>query len=99
MSDSQVQFGAEPQDEIDLKAERVQLDLAGTPPLEEPQGLIEERLKAERVQERLKRMPGWSLAKSGQAIGRARELPSAFGATDYAIFVLREAARTRQRVQ
>jgi hypothetical protein len=86
MSDPQQQLG----DELDLKSERVQFEAA-----------IEERLKSERVQlqELLKRMPGWSLAVGGRAIDRSRDLPSAFGATDYANFVLREAARTRQRVQ
>jgi hypothetical protein len=90
MSTLQSQLGTDPQ-ELDLKAERVQLELnaIGT----------EDRLKAERVQERLRKMPGWALARDGQAIDRSQFLPSPFGAADYASFVLREAARTRQRVQ
>ena len=91
MSNVQVQLGTDPQDELDLKAERVQFELAALG--------HEDRLKAERVQERLRKMPGWALAQGGQAIDRARFLPSPFGAADYASFVLREAARTRQRVQ
>jgi hypothetical protein len=54
---------------------------------------------AERVSQRLQKMPGWSLATGGHAIDRVRSLPSAFGAADYATLVLREAARTRQKVR
>jgi hypothetical protein len=91
MSDVQLQFGNDPQDELDLKSERVQFELA---PADN-----EDRLKSERVKERLRRMPGWAMSEGGHAIDRARYLPSPFGAADYASFVLREAARTRQRVQ
>jgi hypothetical protein len=91
MSTMQSQLGIDPQDDLDLKAERVQHELA--------MKRADDRLKAERVQERLRKMPGWSLAESGQAIARAQSLASPFGAADYASFVLREAARTRQRVQ
>jgi hypothetical protein len=89
MSDSQEPSGAMPLDELDLKGERVQRELEAAAAA----------LQGERVQERLKRMPGWNLAVGGRAIDCSRELPSAFGAADYANFVLREAARTRQRVQ
>jgi hypothetical protein len=80
-----------PLDELDLKGERVQIERE----LEAAAAALMEG----KVQERLKRMPGWSLAVGGRAIDCSRELPSAFGAADYANFVLREAARTRQRVQ
>jgi len=93
MSELQEQLAADPPVEPDLKAERVQAVL-----IESPQEPIETRLKAERVQERLKRMPQWRLSPGGDAIDRVRDLPSAFGAADYATFVLREAARTRQKV-
>ena len=99
-SDVQVQLGNDPQDDLDLKAERVQFEAAVPPdvvePLPEP---VAARLKAERVQERLKKMPGWTLALDGQALDRARQLPSPFGAADYANYVLREAARSQQKVQ
>jgi hypothetical protein len=81
----------ESQEDFDLKAERVQEALA--------EGHQEARLKAERVQERLSRMPGWSLTMGGYALDVAKDLPSAFGAVDYATFVLREAARTKQKVR
>ena len=54
------------------------------------------RLKAERVQTELQRMPGWKLAANGGAIARVRHLGSPAGAADYASFVLRQAARRGQ---
>jgi len=60
---------------------------------------LQKALAAERVSQRLQKMPGWSLAAGGHAIDRVRSLPSAFGAADYATLVLREAARTRQKVR
>lgn len=74
-----------------LKAERVQQELAAR--------ALEARLKAERVQETLARMQGWSLVEGGRAIDRVRELSGPASAADYAGFVLREAARGKQRVQ
>ena len=99
-SDVQVQWGNDPLDELDLKAERVQFEAAaGLDETEPLPAAVASRLKAERVQERLQKMPGWTLALGGQALDRARQLPSPFGATDYANYVLREAARTQQMVQ
>jgi hypothetical protein len=70
-----------------LKGERVQEELTAK---------VDARLKAERVQERLKGMPGWRLLKGGRGIDRVKELRSAEGAADYAGFVLRQAARDQQ---
>ncbi|HEX3526833.1 MAG TPA: hypothetical protein VH988_07185 [Thermoanaerobaculia bacterium] len=70
-----------------LKAERVQEELTAK---------VDSRLKAERVQVRLKEMPGWRLLKGGRGIDRVKELGSAEGAADYAGFVLRQAARDQQ---
>jgi hypothetical protein len=93
MSDVQMQVGSDPQDTLDLKAERVQFEFAALA------SAASEGAQQKWVEDRLRKMPGWSLASGGQAIGRTRFLPSPFGATDYASFVLREAARTRQEVQ
>jgi len=92
MSELQEQLADDPPVEPDLKAERVQAVQV------EPEAPALVRLKAERVQARLKQMPQWSLSPGGDAIDRARKLPSPFGAADYATFVLREAVRTRQTV-
>lgn len=70
-----------------LKAERVQEELVAK---------VDARLKAERVQARLKEMPGWRLLKGGRGIDRVKELGSSEGAADYAGFVLRQAARDQQ---
>lgn len=47
---------------------------------------VEERLKSERVQLRLKRMQGWKMQKGGKAIDRVRELPDAQVAASYLAF-------------
>lgn len=48
----------------------------------------EERLKAERVQERLRQeAPGWRLINSGTGINRTREFPEARVAMAYASYV------------
>jgi hypothetical protein len=60
---------------------------------------MDARLKAERVQERLKAMPGWGLLQGGRGIDRVKELGAAAGAADYAGFVLRQAARDQQVVR
>jgi len=101
MSEQQKHLMADPLDDPDLKAERVQGELTTAPSeAQEPtESVIHSRLKAERVQERLRAMPGWSLRVGGYAIDRVRDLPSAFGAADYGTLVLREAARTRQKVR
>jgi hypothetical protein len=78
-------------------------DVPASPPASglPPGGLetIEAPVRPERVQARLDRMPGWSLAAGGTEIGRARTLGSAATAADYAGFVLREAARAKQPVR
>jgi hypothetical protein len=101
MSELQKQLTSDPLDDSDLKAERVQEERVMVPSeVQEPtEMVIHSRLKAERVQERLRAMPGWSLRVGGHAIDRVRDLPSAFGAADYGTLVLREAARTRQKVR
>lgn len=71
-----------------LKAERVQL--AAEP--------YSERLKAERVQSRLKGMPGWRLAAGGKSIDRLRQFPTPRVAADFAGFLAQFAAHTGQPV-
>jgi hypothetical protein len=46
----------------------------------------EERLKAERVKTRLKRMQGWSLLAEGKAIDRVRNFESPLVAASYLMF-------------
>jgi hypothetical protein len=75
---------------LNLKAERVQEPLAAK---------VEARLKSERVQERLKRMPGWGLLQGGRGIDRVKNLETAECAADYGGFVLRQAARNQQVVR
>ena len=48
---------------------------------------LEERLKAERVEQYIKLMPGWSLEKDGRAITRLREFEDAAAAAKYAAYV------------
>jgi pterin-4a-carbinolamine dehydratase len=67
----------------ELKAERVQT------------AAVQDRLKAERVQFRLKQMPGWRLVLKGQALDRAREFQHEEDAVDYATLALRMAGRER----
>src|SRR4030095_29247 len=77
-----------------LKAERAQDPEAADVPSDgggfilalHPQG-VQERLKAERVQEELKAMPGWRLASGGKAIHRAKAFPTAEVARLYSTFV------------
>jgi len=47
---------------------------------------LQGRLKAERVQLRLKRMPGWRMQSGGKAIDRARQFPDALVAASYLAF-------------
>lgn len=56
------------------------------------------RLKAERVEERLKRMPDWKVASGGRAITRVRELPSPTAAVAYVTYVASLADAQRQAV-
>ena len=69
-----------------LKAERVQL--TAEPYLA--------RLKAERVQQRLKAMPGWRLAAGGKTIDRLRQFPTPRAAAAFAGFLSELAADTGQ---
>jgi hypothetical protein len=100
--------------ETDLKAERVAEKLAmpvfdapGNHQEAPPEGAdtdllpeeIAARVSGDKVQERLQRMLGWSLAQGGHAIDRVRELASPMTAADYGGLVLREAARTKQKVR
>jgi len=73
----------------DLKAERVQTELAAPAA----------RLKAERVQLRLKQMPGWGLVHKGKGLDRTREFQHAEDAVDYATLALRMASRERYPVR
>ncbi len=54
---------------------------------------VENRVKSERVEERLRQMPGWKLLPGGRAIDRIRDLATPEIAADYAAWVLRSAAR------
>jgi pterin-4a-carbinolamine dehydratase len=60
---------------------------------------VQERLKAERVQLRLKEMPGWSLVHGGKALDRAREFKFLEDAVDFAALVLRRASRAKYPAQ
>jgi len=44
---------------------------------------MEDRLKSERVQSRLKRMPGWRMQKGGKSIDRVRSFPDGTSAALY----------------
>jgi len=48
---------------------------------------VEERLKAERVEQLLKLMPGWEKEKGSRAISRLRDFPDAGAAAKYAAYV------------
>jgi hypothetical protein len=101
-------------DTPDLKPERVAEGLAApwpaagepvlppapaVPPCEASPAEVVQWLRPERVQDRLKKMPGWSLGSAGRAVQRERELATPEKAADYAVFVLREAARAQQKVR
>lgn len=60
---------------------------------------VEQRLKAERVEERLKRLPGWKLAAGGRAIDRVRQFRDAASASAYAGFAAELVAGDRQRLR
>ena len=98
MNEAQKQLiTVDPVEGTDLKAERVQQEgVAAAAVRMRP---LLDRLKAERVQERLRQMPEWGMVAGGYAIDRARDLASAGSAADYGTFVLREAARTGQKVR
>jgi pterin-4a-carbinolamine dehydratase len=46
----------------------------------------QQRLKAERVQTRLKRMPSWRMQSGGKAIDRVRQFPDPLTAASYLAF-------------
>ena len=69
-----------------LKAERVQLSRAA-------------RLKAERVQEALKRLPGWELDAGGREIVRTRRFKDPVGARAFVGLVCRLSSGQRQPVE
>ena len=46
----------------------------------------QQRLKSERVQSRLKRMPGWKMQQGGKAIDRVRKFPDPLVAASYLAF-------------
>jgi hypothetical protein len=62
---------------------------------------VGEGLAAGGVDELLRRLPGWGLVRvqRTQALERVRELATPEGAADYAGFILREAARSAQKVR
>lgn len=64
----------------------------------QPVETVENRLKSERVEERLRQMPGWKLLPGGRAIDRIRDLATPEIAADYAAWVLRSAARLGRSV-
>jgi hypothetical protein len=82
-----------------VPAEAAKDGQAGAPPCETSLAEAEARLWAERVQARLNKMPGWSLAAGGHAVDRLRKFATPMTAADYAGFVLREAARAKQKVR
>ncbi len=58
----------------------------------------EARLKAERVQEKLQSMPGWSALQGHKAVDRVRDLSDPVTAAAWAGFVAMAAASQQQRV-
>jgi pterin-4a-carbinolamine dehydratase len=58
--------------------------------------LVLEKLKAERVQEKLRSMPEWKLLPSGKALSRVRDFADSHTAGLYAGFVNEFAERQRQ---
>jgi hypothetical protein len=55
-------------------------------------------LKAERVQERLRALPGWNLSPSGRAIDKVRVFADAGVAEAYALYISRLARSQHQAV-
>ena len=51
------------------------------------QSQVEERLKAERVQQRLKRLQRWKIKAEGKFIDRVRQFPDALVAASYLAFI------------
>lgn len=59
---------------------------------------VQSRLKAERVQEKLRTMPGWKLLRGGKVIDRVHDFPEEDVASAYAAFVHRYAKAVDQPV-
>ena len=55
-----------------------------------------ERLRSERVELRLQRLPGWKMQPNRRAIDRVREFPDTDVAAAYANFAVMLAGRTKQ---
>jgi pterin-4a-carbinolamine dehydratase len=58
----------------------------------------QQRLKAERVQLRLKQMPGWKVQPGGKVIDRVRQFPDALTAASYLAFAALLARQSGQRL-
>lgn len=63
-----------------------------------PQRRQRQKLKAERVQQELKAMPGWTLRPDGQAIDCIRQFTHPAGVAEFANFVAVLAVAERQPV-
>jgi len=79
--------------QTNLKAERVQEELTAALSAPVSATSVQDRLKAERVQLRLKRMPGWGLVHDGKSLDRVRQFHQPDDAVDFATLVLRMASR------
>ena len=79
--------------QMSLKAERVQEELTAAVNGPVSKEAVQDRLKAERVQLRLKQMPGWGLGHDGKSLDRARQFHQPEDAVDFATLVLRMASR------
>jgi len=90
-----------------LKAERVQSPaLQKKPPRAAAaigavptQSQAQQRLKAERVQTRLKRLPGWQMQSGGKAIDRVRHFPDEQVAASYLAYAALLAGQRGQPLQ
>ena len=96
----------------ELKAERVQgpealqqrkarpaQPAAALRPTEAPTpAQVQQRLKAERVQSRLKQMPSWKVQPGGKVIDRVRQFPDALTAASYLAFAALLARQSGQRL-
>lgn len=58
----------------------------------------QQRLKAERVQSRLRRMSGWNLQSGGKVIDRVRKFPDPLVAASYLAFAALLARQSEQRL-
>ena len=61
-------------------------------------GQVQQRLKAERVQLRLKQMPSWRVQPGGKVIDRVRQFPDALTAASYLAFAALLARQSGQRL-